>query len=130
MPALIPHSQRPGGLLALVVPDAAVWILSPVRLNEAFSFHSFVKRGYIPNVDEEVVDLYFGPNAEILSTTKPAAVIGHLNSSRILAQRGTFTVFPPEEDGCEVTIHFTKLTTRLQQDKTAPFIPYGTMEKY
>lgn len=74
--------------------DAAVWILNPVKLNEAFSFHSFVKPGYIPNVDEEIVDLYFGPNAEILSSKKPAAVIGPLNNPHIVAQRGVFTVFP------------------------------------
>ncbi|MDP4160842.1 MAG: FRG domain-containing protein [Bacillota bacterium] len=74
--------------------DAAVWILNPVRLNEAFSFHSFVKPGYIPNVDEEVVNLYFGPNAQILANKKPAAVIGPLNNPHIVAQKGVFTVFP------------------------------------
>lgn len=77
--------------------DAAVWVLSPVILNQAFSFHSFVNPGYIPNVDEPVVDLYFGPNAQILDTTKPAAVIGPMNNPRIVAQRGTFTVFPRVE---------------------------------
>lgn len=79
-------------------PDAAVWILNPVRLNEAFSFHSFVKPGYIPNVDERVVDLYFGPNAEILGNKKPAAVIGPLNNPHIVAQRGIFTVFPHDRE--------------------------------
>ena len=74
--------------------DAAVWVLNPVILNQAFSFHSFVNPGYIPNVDEPVVDFYFGPNAQILDTTKPAAVIGPMNNPRIVAQRGTFTVFP------------------------------------
>lgn len=78
--------------------DAAVWVLSPVKLNKDFSFHSFVKPGYIPNVDEPVVDLYFGPNAEVLQTTKPAAIIGPLNNPRIVAQRGTFTVFPHVQD--------------------------------
>lgn len=78
--------------------DAAVWVLSPAKLNEAFSFHSFVKPGYIPNVDENVVELYFGPNANILKTKKPAAVIGPLNSPRILAQRGVFTIFPHVKD--------------------------------
>jgi len=74
--------------------DAAVWVLNPTMLNQAFSFHSFVNPGYIPNVDEPVVDLYFGPNAQILDTTKAAAVIGPMNNPRIVAQRGTFTVFP------------------------------------
>lgn len=78
--------------------DAAVWVLSPIILNEAFSFHSFVKPGYIPNVHERIVDFYFGPNANILETKKPAAVIGPLNSPRILSQRGVFTVFPHVDD--------------------------------
>jgi hypothetical protein len=74
--------------------DAAVWILNPVKLNEAFSFHSFLKQGYIPNVEEPSFNLFFGPESDILSTLKPAAAIGPLNTTRILAQRGTFTVFP------------------------------------
>ncbi|XCH79728.1 MAG: FRG domain-containing protein [Candidatus Dehalobacter alkaniphilus] len=78
--------------------DAAVWILNPVLLNEAFSFHSFVKAGYIPNVDEKIVDLYFGPNTEILANKKPAAVIGPLNNPHIVAQKGVFTVFPHDKE--------------------------------
>lgn len=83
-------SQQP----ADVGNDAAVWVLNPVKLNEAFNFHSYVKPGYIPNVDEEAVNLLFGPDANISKDKKPAAVIGPLNSPRILAQRGIFTVFP------------------------------------
>jgi hypothetical protein len=74
--------------------DAAVWILNPVTLNTAFSFHSFLKPGYIPNVEEPQFNLFFGPDSQILSTKKPAAAIGPLNSTRIVAQRGVFTVFP------------------------------------
>ncbi|MDI6617502.1 MAG: FRG domain-containing protein [Clostridiales bacterium] len=74
--------------------DAAVWVLSPVKLNEAFSFYSFVKPGYIPNIDEKPVNTLFGPNANILKTKKPAAIVGPINNPRILAQRGVFTVFP------------------------------------
>lgn len=77
--------------------DAAVWILNPVKLNEAFSFHNFVKPGYIPNVDEKVFSLFFGPNAEIHANKKPAAAIGPLNNPHIVAQRGVFTVFPHEK---------------------------------
>jgi hypothetical protein len=74
--------------------DAAVWILNPVRLNEEFSFHSFLKPGYIPSVEEPTFNLFFGPESDILNTQKPAAAIGPLNTTRIVAQRGTFTVFP------------------------------------
>lgn len=74
--------------------DAVVWVLNPVMLNEAFSFHSFLKPGYIPNVEEPSFNLFFGPNSQILSTKKPAAAIGPMNTTRIVAQRGVFTVFP------------------------------------
>lgn len=74
--------------------DSSVWVLNPVTLNTAFSFHSFVNPGYIPNVEEPQFNLFFGPDSNLLSTNKSAAAIGPLNSTRIVAQRGTFTVFP------------------------------------
>ena len=74
--------------------DATVWVLNPVILNRNFSFHSFLQPGYIPNVEEPSFNIFFGPNADILSSPKPAAAIGPLNTTRIVAQRGTFTVFP------------------------------------
>jgi hypothetical protein len=74
--------------------DASVWVLNPVILNEAFSFHSYLKPGYIPNVEEKSFNLYFGPDSNILNSTKPAAAIGPNNTTRIVAQKGTFTVFP------------------------------------
>lgn len=74
--------------------DAAVWVLNPVTLNKAFSFHSFLKPGYIPNVEEPSFQLYFGPDSNILSTPKPAAAIGPNNTTRIVAQKGTFIVYP------------------------------------
>lgn len=73
--------------------DAAVWVLNPVTLNEAFSFNNFVKPGYIPNVEESGFNLLFGPDG-VPTGPKPAAAIGPLNSTRIVAQRGVFTVFP------------------------------------
>ena len=82
--------QAPGD----VGKDAAVWVLNPVTLNQAFSFHSFLKPGYIPNVEDPSFNLFFGPGSQILQTDKPAAAIGPQNSTRIVAQRGTFTVFP------------------------------------
>lgn len=78
--------------------DAVVWVLNPVTLNKAFSFHSYFKPGYIPNVEEPTFNLFFGPDSDILSSKKPAAAIGPLNSPRIVAQRGTFTVFPRVQD--------------------------------
>jgi len=78
--------------------DAAVWVLNPVTLNKAFSFHNFVAPGYIPNVEEPEFNLFFGPDSTLLNTNKPAAAIGPLNNARIIAQRGTFTVFPHRAD--------------------------------
>lgn len=74
--------------------DAAVWVLNPVRLNTAFAFYPFLQPGYIPNVEELAFNRHFGPGREDPATDKPAAAIGPLNSTRIVAQRGVFTVFP------------------------------------
>ncbi len=74
--------------------DAAVWCLNPVMLNTAFTFHDFYPPGYIPNVQEKGVYEMFGPIANPFQNKKPAAVYGPLNSSKIIVQRGTFTVFP------------------------------------
>lgn len=73
--------------------DASVWVLNPVTLNKAFKFHSFLKPGYIPNVEEESFNRLFGPESTN-HRPKAAAAIGPLNTTRIVAQRGTFTVFP------------------------------------
>ncbi len=78
--------------------DAAVWVLNPVVLNKAFSFNSYVKSGYIPNVEETGFNVLFGPDSELLSSPKPAAAIGPLNNNRIIAQRGVFTVFPHQKN--------------------------------
>lgn len=84
--------------LANTGDDAVVWVLSPTKLNEAFSFYSFVKPGYIPNIDEKPINALFGPNGNALEIKKPAAVVGPINNPRILAQRGVFTVFPHIKD--------------------------------
>ncbi len=78
--------------------DAAVWVLNPVRLNRAYNFNEFVQPGYIPNVEEAGFNTLFGPDSLQLSIPKPAAAIGPLNSSRIVAQRGVFTVFPHQKN--------------------------------
>lgn len=102
--------------------DNAVYVLNPVTLNTAFSFHSFLKPGYIPNVEEPEFNLYFGPDSQLLSTKKPAAAIGPLNSTRIVAQRGTFTVFPlvkglePMEDFDDASTYLFKIC--VQADKS------------
>lgn len=78
--------------------DSAVWVLNPVTLNTAYSFNSFVRPGYIPNVEEPGFNALFGPDSPPLIIPKPAAAIGPLNSTRIVAQRGVFTVFPKQKN--------------------------------
>lgn len=78
--------------------DSAVWILNPVTLNKAYSFNEFTKAGYIPNVEEAGFNTFFGPDSLPLRNPIPAAAIGPLNSSRITAQRGVFTVFPHQKN--------------------------------
>jgi len=58
-----------------------------------YNFNEFTQSGYIPNVEEGGFNTIFGPDSLPLTTPKPAAAIGPLNSSRITAQRGVFTVF-------------------------------------
>jgi hypothetical protein len=71
-----------------------VWCLNPVELNKAFHFNDIYPPGYIPNVEEESVFELFGPQQSGFLNKKPGAVYGPLNSTRIVAQRGVFTIFP------------------------------------
>lgn len=74
--------------------DPAVWCLNPVKLNEAFNFNDLYPPGYIPNVEEKEVYEMFGPEQNGFINKKPCAAYGPLNSTRIVAQKGVFTVFP------------------------------------
>jgi hypothetical protein len=74
--------------------DPAIWCLNPVRLNECFSFYEYFEKGYIPNVEEDMVYILFGPDSSSAYEGKPCAAIGPMNSPRIVAQKGAFTVFP------------------------------------
>lgn len=74
--------------------DPAVWCLNPVKLNEAFHFYDLYPPGYIPNVVETEVYNLFGPEKHGIINKKPCAVYGPLNSTRIIVQKGVFTVFP------------------------------------
>lgn len=77
--------------------DGAVWILNPVILNQAFDFNPGLKPGYIPNMEEAEFTSQFGRESPPHADGKPAAAIGPLNSTNIVAQRGVFTVFPHQK---------------------------------
>ncbi len=85
--------------------DPVVWCLNPVKLNEAFTFNNVYPPGYIPNVAENEVYKMFGPDGNSFNNKKPCAVYGPLNTTRIIAQKGVFTIFPYTKD----LVEFDKL---------------------
>jgi len=79
--------------------DAIVYTLNPSELNKAFRLYDYLPEGYIPNVQEEKVYEIYGPNPRYRDIKdKPIAVLGPLNSTKISAQKGVFTVFPSRKD--------------------------------
>lgn len=74
--------------------DGAVWVLNPTKLNQAFDFNRNLQPGYIPNMEEKGFTEIFGPQSQDRVNLKPAAAIAPVNNPNILAQRGTFIVYP------------------------------------
>lgn len=74
--------------------DGVVWVLNPAKLNQAFSFNPNLQPGYIPNMEEAGFTQIFGPQSQNLDNLKPAAAIAPVNNPNIMAQRGTFIVYP------------------------------------
>lgn len=79
--------------------DACVWLLNPFGLNK--QFNAFRDYKFIPNVEEERIKEHFGMKPKHLLTggamynmQHPIAVIGSMNSDRIISQKGVFTLFP------------------------------------
>lgn len=83
--------------------DACVWLLDPFELNK--QFNAFKDYKFIPNIEEERIKEHFGIKPRHLLTGSsmynmkhPIAVIGSMNSDRIIAQKGVFTLFPQPSD--------------------------------
>lgn len=87
--------------------DAVVWILKPMELNNSY----LNELTGIPNItcmDDELNSLY-KINKKSSRIATPLACIGILNNNRIIAQKGTFLLFPrinnesvqPFEDMCK-----------------------------
>lgn len=74
--------------------DGAVWILNPTKLNHDFDFNQNLQPGYIPNMEEPGFCQLFGPQSQKLGNLRPAAAIAPINNPNIMAQRGTFIVYP------------------------------------
>jgi hypothetical protein len=73
------------------IEDASIWVLDPVLWNrEALKDYSYDKG--ILSVEEHFVDSYKPRTAFKNIREKPIAIFGTHNSSRIVSQRGVFTV--------------------------------------
>lgn len=74
--------------------DSVVWCLNPLELNSNFNFES-TKNNNVPNIEDQDITSVFGPVGMVgIPIHHPIAVIGSLNSERIIAQKGVFTLFP------------------------------------
>jgi hypothetical protein len=72
--------------------DAAVWLLDPIKWNHHALRHQSYKRG-VPFTNDEVLKPYKPPIEKQDDRNAPVAINGAHNSSRIVAQRGAFTIF-------------------------------------
>jgi hypothetical protein len=71
---------------------ASVWLLNPVELNKKQRF--IRNTDIIPNINEaETIQNMFKKNSND-EPEYPVAIIGPLNTQRIIAQKGVFTLFP------------------------------------
>ncbi len=75
-------------------PDAAVWMMDPLALNEVSLAHSTkVTRRIFPVQDDNLHG--YAPGE--ISKKMPLAIYGAHNSQRIVAQRGAFVLFGSDE---------------------------------
>lgn len=73
-------------------PDCCVWSLDPVAWNRAVLDDITFAGGVLVTTDRQLDSHKPGIN-ETLFRRRPVAIYGSYNSPRIVAQRGTFTVF-------------------------------------
>lgn len=73
--------------------DANIWCLDPLILNSLLRFKSLDTEP-IPNICDvdDLREAYEGPSMDY-----PVAIIGPQSTSRIVAQKGVFTLFPAKE---------------------------------
>ena len=73
-------------------PDCCVWSLDPIAWNRAVLDHITFLGGVLVTSDDQISGHKPGIKDTVFSK-KPVAMHGSYNSPRIVAQRGTFTVF-------------------------------------
>lgn len=100
--------------------DCSVWVLDPIVWNQE-SLKDFSYDGGILSTEDPFVDSFKPRTPYVNIREKPVAIFGTHNSSRIVSQRGVFTVFgkriqPMEEiykndsfpEGCLQKVDFPK----------------------
>lgn len=86
--------------------DSIIYCLNPIELNQKVSGHNFRDSDPIPFIGEDLLHMYgVGQNKK---NNLPIAIIGPLNNHRIIAQKGTFTLFPHSIESGFTTHNSTK----------------------
>ena len=80
--------------------DAAVWILSPSKWNQAVFKHNSYQGGAM-SPSEDMVKSYQPGSTPDYINENPVAILGIHNSPRIVAQRGSFCLFGKSLDPME-----------------------------
>jgi hypothetical protein len=91
-----------------------VWILSPKKWNETV-FNHVTYKGAALSISDRLINPY-DPMSVDNSPAMPAAIWGLHNSPRIVAQRGTFTIFGSKN-------------TPMEEMITTPTFPANTLAK-
>ena len=81
--------------------SASVWLLSPHRWNAKAFEHMSYNSGPLSPTHHYLNPYISSPDAEPKPPALPAAIFGIHNSSRIVAQRGVFTIFGADTEPME-----------------------------
>lgn len=73
--------------------DAGLWCLDPIKLNRDF-VKGILLNELIPSITDKTVKKIQTYEDENIPAEYPIAIYGPLNSTRIVAQKGVFTLFP------------------------------------
>lgn len=108
--------------------DVVIWVLDPIAWNREAQAYRTYTGGVISTSDKEISPKYLPKSVYETASIPPIAIHGPLNSPRIVAQRGVFTVFGPQatpmEDLFKAGDRFSAIT--LQKI----IIPKKTIDDY
>lgn len=95
-------SNEPDRTTNKCTKKSVIWILSPKKWNEAV-FNHVTYKGAALSITDRLISSY-DPLAIDNTPAMPAAIWGLHNSPRIVAQRGTFTIFGSKNQAMEEMI--------------------------